>query len=96
MRIALEIDMNPTIKSEWESFREMTIDPEAPDIQIEEMRNAYYAGVKALSMMQLALSDANLPEEVEFQIFSSWHKEVDSYFAVLTKDVLRDNQITIN
>jgi len=43
-----------TIQTEWVSFAEQCIPDNAPTIQIQEMRRAFYAG--ALSVMML-LSD---------------------------------------
>lgn len=47
------------ISERWAEFRERVIDPNAPDVQVSEMRIAFYAGFKAMldANLELAMID---------------------------------------
>src|SRR3546814_11107890 len=36
------------LNNEWDTFREMVLAPDAPDIQLSEMRRAFFGGAAAL------------------------------------------------
>jgi hypothetical protein len=36
------------INNEWDSFRERVLSPEAPEVQVTEMRRAFFGGAMAL------------------------------------------------
>jgi len=58
---------DPTIASEWDGFRALDIAPNAPDVQLFEMRKAFYAG--AASGIKLGMTrspEANLREMEEY------------------------------
>lgn len=53
----------PTIASEWASFLEQDISPEAPPIQVIVMRQAFYAGVASgVKLGMVRTPEANLRE----------------------------------
>lgn len=54
---------DPTIASEWASFLEQDISPDAPPIQVIVMRQAFYAGVASgVKLGMVRTPDANLRE----------------------------------
>jgi hypothetical protein len=56
--------MSKTIKEQWESF-EAALLQEAPPIQRQEMRRAFYAGAQAfLGIMTGHLSETEDPDEI--------------------------------
>jgi hypothetical protein len=83
--------MLPSIESEWQSFKDLVIDPEAPEYQIIDMKNAFYAGVKSLMMLESGLVKSNLSKEKKSKVFDSWNFEVDQYFVDLVKYYLKEH-----
>lgn len=67
-----------TIKDEWEDFRDKVIHPEAPEIQKEEMKLAFYAGVKSYMALQQVL-DTIKSDDAAIALLQSWLEECDSY-----------------
>src|SRR3546814_8022847 len=41
------------LNNEWDTFREMVLAPDAPDIQLSEMRRAFFGGAAALFQVMM-------------------------------------------
>lgn len=49
--------MNQTIAAYWEDFRKDVISPDAPEIQLREMRRSFYAGFHAMLEANIKIAD---------------------------------------
>lgn len=65
-----------TIQQEWESFRDEVIPDDAPNIQIIEMRRAFYAGAQAVLNLQIAITGPEISEDAGAAIIEGWHDEL--------------------
>src|SRR3546814_8281969 len=45
------------LNNEWDTFREMVLAPDAPDIQLSEMRRAFFGGAAALFKVMMRKLD---------------------------------------
>lgn len=64
-----------SIKQKWESFDRLVIDPNAPEIQREEMKKAFYAGIYSILCMQDFLISSSIPIELAAEQIELWNKE---------------------
>jgi hypothetical protein len=74
--------MNPDtnmIQQCWLDFRMKVISPGAPDIQVREMRLAFYAGFK--SMLDLNMKLAELDEHRAVCLLEQLHQEARRFGA---------------
>lgn len=70
------------IKTNWDTFHRLAMPVDAPDIQVTEMRNAFYAGVAMIFaeiMDQLEKPELSNDEGGEF--LAEIHAEVNEFIA---------------
>jgi hypothetical protein len=68
------------IEEQWNEFRRSVLSKDAPQIQIDEMRKAFFAGVVALFGHVLGnLSEGNDVKEQDLQMMASIHEELEEF-----------------
>lgn len=70
-----------TIGQRFQDFRTRVIHPEAPEMQVREMRIAFYAGF--LSMLDVNLTLAMFNEELAIVELEKLHIEARRFFDLL-------------
>jgi hypothetical protein len=70
-----------SIKSEWETYRQEAIPFDAPSIQIQECRRAFYAGVS--SLFTILMED--LSDEDSYMKVESVHVELREFISDMLK-----------
>lgn len=65
-----------TIQEQWDMFSALVIPKNAPPIQQQEMRRAFYAGAEAMTRIQFAVGDKNMSEEAGVQILEGCNDEL--------------------
>lgn len=64
-----------TIDEQWALFAKMVLPKDAPPVQQQEMRRAFYAGAGSILRMQWEIGDAAVSEDAGVQIMEGWHDE---------------------
>lgn len=81
-----------TIQSFWEEFK-VILPKDAPDIQIVEMKKAFYAGAGSILKVQYDIGDKKVSEEAALAILSGLNEEIIVFAEELLKreiDRLKD------
>jgi len=78
--------MTKRVHEEWDTFKEMVIDSEAPMIQKNSMKLAFYSGALSMMTMLFTLADEVTDPDVAEKIVEEWKKEFS-----ITKDTLLAN-----
>lgn len=69
--------MNATVSNMWESYRDQVVPKEASAGQVEDTRNAFYAGVTSImALMRKIGEDDEIDEEVGGRIMLGLEREV--------------------
>lgn len=68
-----------TIQDQWNLFEATVLPKDAPDIQKQEMRRAFYAGAEAMARIQFAIGDKAVSEDAGVQILEGCHEELRSF-----------------
>ncbi len=66
-----------TVKDGFDEIRERVIPKDAPDVQVKEMKKAFYAGAAWLLHLQGVI--AELDEDAAVAVLQSLHNEVKDY-----------------
>lgn len=74
-----------TIAAFWESYRREVLPADAPDIQVQECRRAFYAGAKAVVAIVTEIGDDSVTEDQGLDILTGLHEECRTFVA----DVMR-------
>src|SRR3546814_11622905 len=74
------------LNNEWDTFREMVLAPDAPDIQLSEMRRAFFGGAAALfKVMMRKLDPGEEPTERDEAQMESIDQELRDFVAKVGK-----------
>lgn len=73
-----------TVAAFWESYRREVLPANAPAVQVQECRRAFYAGVKATLAVLLEIGDDSVSEDQGVELIERLHDEC----RVFTADVL--------
>jgi hypothetical protein len=65
-----------TIQEQWDWFAKLVVPKDAPPIQQQEMRRAFYAGAEAMTRIQFAIADKDVSENAGIQILEGCHDEL--------------------
>lgn len=72
--------MAKRIAAEWKSYREDVMAGDAPPIQVQECRRAFYAGAQAfLSLLMSKLEPDAEPTEADLQMMDEIHEELQQF-----------------
>jgi len=74
-----------TVQEQWESFSKLVVPKDAPEIQVTEMRRAFYAGVEAMLRIQWAIGDAAVSEDGAMAILEGVHDECQRFASEVVK-----------
>jgi hypothetical protein len=74
-----------TIADQWALFEKLVIPANAPPIQRQEMRRAFYAGAEALLGLQMEIGDGSITEEAGVAIIEGWHDECRRFAAMVAE-----------
>jgi hypothetical protein len=71
------------IAQEWASYVERVMPPDAPSLQHQEMRRAFYAGVASLFFLQMKMLDPGSEDATEADLarMDSIHAELAQFEA---------------
>jgi len=62
-----------TIQQQWETFSDLCMPKDAPEIQTQEMRRSFYAGAEG--MIQLLYTTFEVSEDAGVAMIEGWHEE---------------------
>lgn len=79
-------DQGKIIEGGWAGFRVMAIPDNAPPVQIEEMRNAFFAGAQHLfTSMMSVLESGDEPTEADMRRISLIDVELTQFLATFMR-----------
>jgi hypothetical protein len=86
------VDQGLIIEAGWVGLRMMSVPKDAPQIQVDEMRNSFFAGAQHLwgSIMSMMDPDAE-PTAADMKRMGLIHKELDKFI----KEYADKNVITV-
>ena len=64
-----------TIAEQWSAFEALVMPKDAPPVQRQEMRRAFYAGSEAMLRMQWFIGDKAVSEDAGVQMMEGWYDE---------------------
>lgn len=67
--------MKNTIAEQWATFESLVMPKDAPPVQRQEMRRAFYSGAEAMLRLQYAAGDPGVSEEGGVMMLEGWHDE---------------------
>lgn len=69
-----------TIAEQWELLERAVMLKDAPPVQRQEMRRAFYSGAGAILHMQWSISgDKSISEDAAVAIMEGWHDECQRF-----------------
>lgn len=81
------------IESGWQSYLEGVMPADAPEIQIRECRQAFYAGAAVLMQsIKAGLDSGSEPTEADIRRMSDIHAELDVFGAEIDKRYLKPRE----
>lgn len=85
-------DEGRLIEGGWQAMRLLTLPPTAPEVQVTEMRKAYFTGAQHLFasiMTVLDPDDDDEPTPNDLRRMDLIHKELQGFEADLRREVMR-------
>jgi hypothetical protein len=70
-----------TFKDSWVSFDAAVVPEDAPQMQRQEMRRAFYGGGWAMVNLMLGATEGNVPDEVGAELLAGWMAEFEAFKA---------------
>lgn len=64
-----------TIAEQWATFEALVMPLNAPPVQRQEMRRAFYSGAEAMLRLQYAAGDKDVSENAAVMMLQGWHDE---------------------
>jgi len=64
-----------TVAEQWALFSSAVMPKDAPSVQRQEMRRAFYSGAEAVLRLQYAIGDKAVSEDAAVAIIEGWHDE---------------------
>lgn len=81
------------IERGWQSYRRMVVPPDAPDVQVKECRQAFYAGAAILfEALMLKLDPGEEPNEADMQRMAAIQHELYTFGAEIDKRYLKPRE----
>jgi hypothetical protein len=83
--------MDRPIKRLWNSYRELVVPADAPDVQLRETRQAFYAGAAALltAVNECLLDPGDEPTAADLERMAKIQNELDEFGQQLDSRYLR-------
>lgn len=80
-------DKGRLIEAGWQSMRLMVLPPNAPEVQIVEMRKAFFAGAQHLFASIMAVLDEDRePTPADLRRVDLIHKELEAFVVELQRE----------
>lgn len=73
-----------TIAEQWALFEASVMPKNAPPIQRQEMRRAFYSGAAALLRIQLVIGSETVSEDAGVAILQGLHEELHAFSGMVT------------
>jgi hypothetical protein len=74
-----------TIFDKWAGFEAIVIPQDAPPIQTQEMRRAFYAGAASMLGLLYDISDEGVSDEAGSAMMEGWRDECDLFIQQVNK-----------
>lgn len=68
-----------TIQELWDSFNMLVVPTDASNVQRQEMRRSFYAGVEAMCRIQFSITAPEVSEDEAVKILSAVNDELNSF-----------------
>lgn len=62
-----------TVQQQWAMFEKLVVPKDAPPVQRQETRRAFYAGVEAILRLQYQMGDVS--DDAGVAMIEGWHDE---------------------
>jgi hypothetical protein len=86
------VDQGLLIEAGWQTLKIMSVAPNAPQIQIDEMRNAFFAGAQHLFASLMGLLDpGSEPTETEIRRMDAIAGELENFYNEYVTKYVKDN-----
>lgn len=77
------------IEKSWESYRKLVIPANAPDIQVKESRQAFFAGASIIFEGMIKMMDGgDEPTPADMQRMANIQAEIDAFGQSLDRQIL--------
>ncbi len=73
----------PTVAQLWAEFSGMVMPADAGEVQVQEMRRAFYAGFHALMSAQVGDAAAAATDDEQLAWMMRLQREIQSFFALI-------------
>lgn len=74
------------IEKEWQYFRNEVIPKDASNVQLTEMRRAFYFGASVIMMLNNHIGGDDVPEEAGVRILATVSKELNEFMDAIQQD----------
>lgn len=79
-----------SLAAAWRAYEEMVVHPQAPDIQREECKLAFYAGAATLFYsIMIGLDPGTEPTDADMARMDAINKEVEQFAATFDQEVFK-------
>ena len=68
-----------TIQEQWDSFEALVLPKDAPAVQVQEMRRAFYGGAQIMLFALMKIGDDDLSEEAGANILEGYNQEMSEF-----------------
>lgn len=75
-----------TIQEQWESYLNVVLPKNAPQIQVTECRRAFYAGAQAMMTVFTSIGEPDISEDAGVALIEGFNSELSSFAARVGKD----------
>lgn len=72
-----------TIADQWALFERAVMPKDAPAVQRQEMRRAFYAGCEGMLRLQFEIGAKSVSEDAGVRIIEGWHDECRRFAAAV-------------
>lgn len=71
--------MTATLLDHWKAYREQAVSSDAPMVQVEETRNAFYGGAAVVLMTLAEIEKPDVSQELAVRILEGMQDEVTDF-----------------
>jgi hypothetical protein len=82
-----------TVAENWDQFKRQTIPKNAPELQIEEMKKAFYSGAFSIMHMQRDLAEKYADDDDAcIKFITTWHQECADFFKTVIVNIVNSER----
>ena len=74
---------NKLFQKQWQDFEKSVIPPNAPAVQRQEMRRAFYAGASAMFNLTRKLGDEDVDEDEAVLVLEGLEQELAEFLSLI-------------